>query len=154
MVAFGLRMNLLRLFNFTLSWILPTLALVHMFNTVELFKEFEEGLVEMRVFLVLSIFCFGALVSSNVHAYQGMEKDFATCTQGSGKVSNKQIVKACTQLIDNAAKHNSLTGYFFALRAIANTDKASNCLDARQAMKLLDNPKLIQHTKELIKINC
>lgn len=147
-------MDLLRLFNFTLSWILPTLTLVHMFNFVELFKEFEEGSVKMRVFLVLSIFCFGALVSSNVHAYQGMEKDFATCTQGSGKVSNKQIVKACTQLIDNAVKHNSLTGYFFALRAIANTDKASNCRDARQAMKLLDNPKLIEHTKELIKINC
>lgn len=154
MVAFGMRMDLLRLFNFTLSWILPTLTLVHMFNFVELFKEFEEGLVKMRVFLVLSIFCFGALVSSNVHAYQGMEKDFATCTQGSGKVSNKQIVKACTQLIDNAVKHNSLTGYFFALRAIANTDKASNCRDARKAMKLLDNPKLIQHSKELIKINC
>lgn len=108
----------------------------------------------MRVLLVLSILSFGVLISSNVHAYKGMEKDFATCTQGSGKVPNTQIVKACTKLIDNAAKHNSLTGYFFALRAIANTDKASNCRDARQALKLLDNPKLLEHTKTLIKINC
>ncbi len=108
----------------------------------------------MRVLFVLSIFCFGVLISSNAQAYEGMEKDFATCTQGGSKVLNTQIVKACTQLIDNAAKYNSLTGYFFALRAIANTNKASNCSDARQAMKLLDNPKLIEHTKQLIKINC
>ena len=108
----------------------------------------------MRFILVISVFCFGVLGTTTVFAYEGMNKDFATCTQGSGKVPNTQIVEACTNLIDNAKKHNSLTGYFFALRAIANTDKASNCQDAQQAMKLLDNPKLIEHTKTLIKINC
>lgn len=45
-------------------------------------------------------------------------------------------------------------GTFFALRAIANTDKARNCQDARQAKKLLDNPKLLELTNQLIKINC
>lgn len=59
----------------------------------------------MRVFLILSIFCFGVLATSQVQAYEGLEKDYATCTQGGGKVPNTQIVKACTQLIDNAAKH-------------------------------------------------
>mgnify|MGYP005992463467 FL=1 len=108
----------------------------------------------MRVLLILSIFCFGVLATSQVQAYEGLEKDYATCTQGGGKVPNTQIVKACTQLIDNAAKHNSLTGTFFALRAIANTDKARNCQDAHQAKKLLENPKLLELTNQLIKINC
>ncbi len=108
----------------------------------------------MRPRLSLSIVCVSVLSFTSANAYDGLEKDFETCTQGGGKVANTQIVKACTQLIDNAAKHNSLTGYFFALRAIANTDKASNCADARQALKLIDNPELIKHAKTLEKTNC
>lgn len=108
----------------------------------------------MRVRLSLSILCVSVLALTSVNAYEGLQKDFATCTQGGGKVANTEIVKACTQLIDNAAKHNALTGSFYALRAIANTDKASNCRDARQALKLLDDPNLIKHAKTLENNNC
>ena len=108
----------------------------------------------MRHGLFLSIISVVFLIISPAYAYEGLEKDFQNCTQGSGKIPNTQIVQACTRLIDNAAKHNSLTGSFFALRAIANTDKASNCRDARQALKLLENPNLIKHAKTLEKMNC
>ncbi len=105
-----------------------------------------------RIFLSILLVCF--LAPTQAIAYDGLKQDFATCTQGSGKVANTTIVKACTRLIDNAAKQNSLTGYFYALRAIANTDRASNCKDARQALKLLDNPDLIKHARTLEKMNC
>ncbi len=108
----------------------------------------------MRLGFILSTVCASLITFSPANAYEGLEKDFQSCTQGSGKIPNTQIVQACTRLIDNAAKHNSLTGSFFALRAIANTDKASNCQDARQALKLLENPNLIKHAKTLEKINC
>jgi len=108
----------------------------------------------MRTRLSCSILCISLLAFTSANAYDGLKEDFATCTQGGGKVPDTQIVKACTQLIDNAAKQNSLTGYFYALRAFANTDKASNCADARQAIKLLDKAELIKHAKNLEKINC
>ncbi len=108
--------------------------------------------MKIRLFLSVLSVCF--LIFSPAKAYEGLEKDFASCTKGSGKIPNTQIVQACTRLINNAAKHNSLTGSFFALRAIANTDRASNCRDARQALKLLENPKLIKHAKTLEKMNC
>ena len=108
----------------------------------------------MKRGFILSIACIGLITFSPAYAYEGLEKDFQSCTQGSGKIANTQIVQACSRLIANAAKHNSLTGSFFALRAIANTDKASNCRDARQALKLLENPNLIKHAKTLEKMNC
>lgn len=87
-------------------------------------------------------------------AYDGMEKDFSTCTQGSGKVANTQIVKACTRLINNAAAENETVGFFYALRATANTDKKSNCRDARKAIKLLKDPGVVEAAKSLAKSNC
>ncbi len=108
----------------------------------------------MRTRFILSILCVSALTLTPANAYDGLEKDYATCTQGGGKVSNAQIVQACTRLINNSAKKNSLVGSFYALRAIANTDKVSNCGDARQALKLLENPELIKHAKTLEEINC
>ncbi len=116
----------------------------------------------MRSQFMSSILCVSLLALtlsltlplSSARAYDGLKEDFAACTQGSGKIANTQIVQACTRLIDNAAKQNSLTGYFFAMRAIANTDKDSNCRDARRAIRLLDNAKLINHAKTLEKMNC
>ena len=87
-------------------------------------------------------------------AYEGLQADYATCAQGRGKVVNNRIVAACTRLIDNSAQKNELVGYFYALRAIASTDRASNCNDTRIALKLLKDPKLVAHVRALQKANC
>ena len=88
-------------------------------------------------------------------AYEGLQADNdATCAQGRGKVSNNRIVAACTRLIDNAAQKNELVGYFHALRAIASTDRARNCSDARMALQLLKAPQLAGHVRTLQKANC
>lgn len=108
----------------------------------------------MKNLFILSLFCVGALIVTPAHAYKDLPKDYAICTQGGGKVANSQVVQACTRLIDNSVKKNSLTGYFYALRALASNDKARNCRDARQAIRLLDKPNLIQHAKAIEKANC
>jgi len=87
-------------------------------------------------------------------AYDQLATDYKSCMQGAGKVSNKQIVRACTRLIDNSAKKNELVGYFHALRATANTDRKQNCQDARIAAKLLKNPKVQKQIKQLATTNC
>lgn len=106
---------------------------------------------------LIAISCFGlasvAAASSSV-AYNGMQADMAACMQGQGKVSKAVIVRGCSNLIDNAAKENEVVGYFYALRATANTDKRSNCRDARKALQLLKNPKLLQSVRMLEKNNC
>ena len=108
----------------------------------------------MRHLLIPLLFCIAITSTIPANAYEGLEQDYAACVQGSGKIANTKIVAACTRLIDNSAKKNALVGSFYALRAIANTDKASNCRDAREALKLLENPNLIKHAKTLEKINC
>jgi hypothetical protein len=87
-------------------------------------------------------------------AYDGFETDFATCTQGSGKVSNAEIVKACSRLINNAQAENETVGFFYALRGSANTDKASNCRDAKKAIQLLKAPGVVEAAKQLAQNNC
>jgi hypothetical protein len=107
----------------------------------------------MRQILV-PILGLGLLTAAPALAYDGFEADFATCTQGSGKVSNAEIVQACSRLIDNARAENETVGFFYALRATANTDKASNCHDAHKALKLLKAPAVVESAKALAKSNC
>ena len=87
-------------------------------------------------------------------AYDGMEADYRDCTQGSGKIANEQIVRACSRLIDNAAQKNELVGFFHALRASANTDQRQNCQDARVAKRLLKGADLQKQVKRLEAKNC
>lgn len=94
------------------------------------------------------------LTAAPAFSYDGFEADFATCTQGSGKVSNAEIVQACTRLIDNARAENETVGLFYALRATASTDKDSNCRDARKALTLLKAPAVVKGAKTLEKLNC
>lgn len=86
--------------------------------------------------------------------YDGLTKDFQTCTAGQGKVANTLVVAACTRLIDNAAKENSMVGMFHALRASANTDRSLNCKDAVKARELVSDPKLQGAIDELENNNC
>lgn len=102
----------------------------------------------------LSLFISIACPITSAVAYDGLVVDYKTCTTGGGKVSNAKVVNACSRLIDNAKVKNETVGYFYALRAIANTDRALNCSDARTAAQLLNNPKLKEHTQTLIKTNC
>ncbi len=108
----------------------------------------------MKVRHLFALGCLSALAAAPAIAYDGQQKDFATCTQGQGKVANADVVQACTHLIDNAAKQNELVGFFYAMRATANDDKASNCRDARKVLELTDDPTFVDGAKTLIKVNC
>jgi hypothetical protein len=87
-------------------------------------------------------------------AYDGLEADYATCTQGDGNTQAQAMVGACSRLIENSSKENELVGMFYALRASVNTDKSANCHDARKAMSLINSPGLRESAQELKKINC
>jgi hypothetical protein len=98
--------------------------------------------------------CVIGLAMASARAYEGADKDFAVCTQGQGKVSNEAVVKACTRLIDNAAKENELVGFFYAMRATANDDKKLNCDDAHKVLELTTDPTFVKGAKTLIEVNC
>lgn len=68
------------------------------------------------------------IVSTRAFAYDGFEADFAVCTQGSDQ---RQVVEACTRLIDNAATENATIGMFYGLRAANN--------DGRRTVSTLGN---------------
>ncbi len=108
----------------------------------------------MKLRVLCALVLMSAAAAAPVRAYDGQEKDFATCTQGQGKVDNSAVVAACTRLIDNAAKENELVGFFYAMRATANDDKASNCADAHKVLELTDDPTFVDGAKTLIKVNC
>lgn len=95
----------------------------------------------------------GALGGTAI-AYDNLKEDYATCTTGAGKVDNKAVVSACTRLIDNANTENEVIGFFYAMRAIANDDKASNCRDAKKVLKLTDDPTFVNGAKQIMKSNC
>ncbi len=101
----------------------------------------------------------GLLAASFIYAapaagYDGLTADYKTCTTGQGKVANGLVVAACTRLIDNAAKENSLVGMFHALRASANNDKNLNCRDAVKARELVTDPNLAGAIDDLENANC
>lgn len=108
----------------------------------------------MKTRLATCILTLGAFWATPLGAYDGLQKDFGTCIQGSGKVSNSAIVAACSRLIDNAKTENELIGFAYAMRATANSDKASNCRDAKKAVELVKAPAVISGAKEIIKKSC
>jgi hypothetical protein len=97
---------------------------------------------------------FGILAITPATAYDGLKEDYATCTQGQGTVDNKLVVAACTRLINNAQVENETVGFFYALRASANTDRRSNCSDARKVLQLTKDPTFVSGAKTLIDANC
>ena len=108
----------------------------------------------MKSRFLLATFFMSFAVVSPAASYQGLKADYATCTTGQGKVANAKVVQACSRLIKNAAKENEMIGMFYALRASANDDKASNCRDAGKARKLIKNPKLTSSLNALESTNC
>ena len=63
-------------------------------------------------------------------------------------------MQSCSRLIKNAVQENETVGLFYALRASANHDKASNCRDARKARALIKDPSLTGSINTLEKNNC
>lgn len=111
-------------------------------------------ILKMRTGLAAGVLVLGALWVAPLSAYDGLQKDFGTCLQGSGKVANSVIVAACSRLIDNAKTENELIGFAYAMRATVNSDKASNCRDAKKVMKLVKAPAVVTGAKEIIAKNC
>jgi len=91
--------------------------------------------------------------AGSASGYDGLQKDYTACMSDPGKIGNEQIVKACSRLIKNAKKENSTIGMFYALRAAANNDKASNCRDAQKARQLIIDPNLTGALDGLEKAN-
>lgn len=108
-------------------------------------------MLSYRTYLSILLVTFAAAPALS---YDGLAKDYPVCTSGQGKVANKLVVAACTRLINNAQKENATIGLFYALRASANSDKASNCKDAAKARKLISDPSLKSALDALEKQNC
>ena len=113
----------------------------------------EDFMTKKPTWAVVCALLFAATASASV-AYDGLEADYATCTQGDGRTQAEAMVSACSRLIENSSTENELVGMFYALRASVNTDKSANCQDARKAMSLIKTPGLRGSAQELEKINC
>jgi sugar phosphate isomerase/epimerase len=103
----------------------------------------------MRISRVLPVLAM--IASTQAFAYDGLEADFATCTQGKDQ---GEIVEACTRLIDNASVENPMVGMFYGLRASNNDDRAQNCADARKSLELADDEAIKSLSQKLIDANC
>ncbi len=108
----------------------------------------------MRTKLIVAVVIASFVTAAPVASYQGLEADYATCTTGQGKVDNTKVVAACSRLIKNAQKENATIGLFYALRASANNDKASNCRNARKARSLVKDSNLTSALDALKPANC
>ncbi len=106
-------------------------------------------------FRMLTVLTISTVMSaSSVQAYKGIEADFASCTQGQGKISNDKIFQACSRLINNAKKENETIGFFYAFRALAGSDKNLKCQDARKVLQLVKNANMVKAARSLEKSNC
>ena len=65
-----------------------------------------------------------------------------------------EIVDACTRLIDAAQAENETVGFFYAMRAIANSNRDLNCSDGRKAKELVNDPSLTESIEIIISNNC
>ena len=90
----------------------------------------------------------------SAHAQIDLEKEMNTCMAFSGEPTDSEVVDACTRLIDAAQAENETVGYFYAMRAIANSDAVLNCSDGKKAKELVDDPKLTSAIDQIINNNC
>lgn len=110
-------------------------------------------MMKQRICSLVCAMLFAATATAAI-AYDGLEADYATCTQGDAGTQAKAMVGACSRLIKNSSAENELVGMFYALRATVNTDRNANCQDARKAISLIKDPGLRESARELEKINC
>lgn len=108
----------------------------------------------MRVPALLAAISICLLAAAPAVAYDTLQEDYAACTQGGNQISSGEIVEACSRLIDNAQQENELVGYFYAMRAASNDDRAQNCADAHKVLELVTDKVFVDGAKQLIKDNC
>lgn len=109
------------------------------------------GMKKKTALLAITIM---ASTTAPLGAYDGLQGDMTTCMEGTAKASSEQVVAACSRLIDNAQAENELIGFAYAMRAVSNNNKASNCRDAQKAAQLVKAPKAAESIKQLIQSNC
>ena len=102
----------------------------------------------------LVIFSCCIFWSLSAVAQVSLEENMNICMGYAERSSNNEIVDACTSLIDAAQAENETIGYFYAMRAIANSNRNLNCSDGRKAKDLVTNPKLIGAIDKIISNNC
>lgn len=107
----------------------------------------------MRVF-VMTVTMLAGLACATPLSAQDLEESFNTCINGVGEVSNEDITAACTFLIDEAQAENETVGFFYAMRALANTDRERNCRDGVKAKELVTDPNLADPIDQIIAQNC
>lgn len=108
----------------------------------------------MKRFLTLPALALVLALAGPAAGYETLEEDFSVCLGGPDKSSNEAVVGACTRLIDNAQAENAIVGTFYAMRAMSNTDAASNCRDAQKSLELADQDNTKQASQSLIDLYC
>ena len=104
-----------------------------------------------------SIFAVLALLAGTIvppASAQTLEENFNACINGAGEISNEEVVAACAYLIDNAQAENETVGFFYAMRAISNSDTDLNCSDGMKAKELVTDPDLAGPIDQIIENNC
>ncbi|MCG6857413.1 MAG: hypothetical protein LJE67_05040 [Salaquimonas sp.] len=107
----------------------------------------------MNKFIFVALCFFGVTAASSATA-QELEDYINACIGGAGELSNEEVVAACTYLIDNAQAENETVGYFYAMRAISNSDNELNCSDGMKAKELVTDPSLSGAIDQIIENNC
>ena len=107
----------------------------------------------MRAF-GLAAALFASLACVTPLSAQTLEESMNICMNGAGQVSNEEITTACTNLIDQAQAENETIGFFYAMRALANTDRERNCSDGLKAKELIKDPNLADPIEQIIANNC
>ena len=107
----------------------------------------------MRRFSLIALTVFVVNTASPAMAGE-LEDNFNACINGPGKISDEEVVAACTYLIDNAQAENETVGMFYGMRASSNTDRELNCSDGHKAKELISDPSLTDAINQIIENNC
>lgn len=108
----------------------------------------------MKIIIAIAAISSVVAFSAPAMAEDKLVENYSICMGGAGKLPGETVTAACTYLIDEAAVENEVTGYFYAMRALANTDRAQNCSDSRKVQELLKDPKLTDMIDNMISTNC
>lgn len=107
----------------------------------------------MKVLVPAAVLMFG-LSNPGLVLAQSLEENMNTCMNGAGQVSNEEITDACTSLIEEAQAENETVGFFYAMRALASSDRERNCQDGLKAKELISDPNLADPIEQIIAQNC
>ncbi|MCB1456809.1 MAG: hypothetical protein KDJ51_11615 [Nitratireductor sp.] len=108
----------------------------------------------MKIIIAIAAISSVVAFTAPAMAEDKLVENYSICMGGAGKLPGETVTAACTYLIDEAAVENEVTGYFYAMRAIANSDRSQNCSDALKVKQLITDPKLTDTIEGLISTNC